>query len=123
MEELTVQGPALLLSAKASEDAMIVRLVGELDLAGADAMRRLAGWVEAHPPGLPLVLDLSDLTFVDSSGIRMLLETSTSVEPVALFAPSPPVARVLDIIGLRDRFGVVDNLDSATLNRLRDEHR
>lgn len=101
---------------------MVARLVGELDLAGADAMSRLAAWVESGSADLPLVLDLSDLTFVDSSGIRMLLETSAPVRPVALFSPSPAVQRVLDITGLRDRFGNVDDLDQTTLRRLRDGH-
>jgi anti-anti-sigma factor len=77
------------------------RMTGELDLAAYDtAMASLAGLFEA--PG-DVVLDVSDLTFVDSSGIRLfiLLHQSLSQKGrLVLQSPTPHVAGILQIAGL-----------------------
>jgi STAS domain-containing protein len=60
-------------------------------------------------PGL-VELNLADLDFVDSAGIRCLLNCRSAVETagsrLVLVEPSPQVVRVLDITGLFDVFGL-----------------
>ena len=77
------------------------RLGGELDMASAKTLQ------EALEPVVKgkqrLVLDLSELTFIDSSGIRALLELANRLNgAAALELSNVPVGvqRVLDIIGL-----------------------
>lgn len=80
----------------------IVRVVGEIDVATSpritdavhDAVSRGA---------TQLVLDLSGVTFMDSSGIAALIATR-SAAPVVLRSPSDTVARLLAVTGLADTF-------------------
>lgn len=53
-----------------------IRLTGELDLATATALQRELDRAEAGDAD-PIVLDLSGLKFVDSSGVRLLVEASS----------------------------------------------
>ena len=78
---------------------------GELDLANAAELEaRLA---QAHRPGTTVVLDLRDVTFIDSSALavvlsahRRLLRTGGALR---LVHPADSVLRVLRICGLADR--------------------
>lgn len=83
-----------------------VRLAGELDLSTVDraeqAIREL-GDAEGD-----LTLDVRALTFVDSTGIRLLLRTATAMPQGArlvLRLPSPAVVRVLEVTGLVEVLG------------------
>ena len=77
------------------------RIVGELDLGTYDtAMAALAGLFEASGD---VVLDLTDLTFVDSSGIRLFILLHQSLGQrgrLVLQSPTPHVAGILQIAGL-----------------------
>jgi len=77
------------------------RMTGELDLSAYDtAMASLAGLFES--PG-DVVLDVSDLTFIDSSGIRLFILLHQSLGQqgrLVLKSPTPHVAGILQIAGL-----------------------
>ena len=61
-----------------SGDATIVALSGELDFGTADAVQaRLA---ELRDAGVPTVLDLDALSFMDSTGIRLVLTACEDAE-------------------------------------------
>ena len=99
--------------------ALLVRLAGELDLAGAPRVMSAAQWAADQPGRAPLVLDVSRVSFIDSTGVRTLLDVSRgSDRPVALLSPSPTLARVLEITQLRDRFVEIADLDERTLSDL-----
>ena len=54
-----------------------------------------------------LVLDMTDLAFMDSSGVRALLEVAMrTYRGVALRRPQPIVRKVLDITGIVGRYGI-----------------
>jgi anti-anti-sigma factor len=75
------------------------RLIGELDLSGAEA---LLSAVEGGN-GDSLVFDLTELTFVDSSGISAFVRIAhdrMEGETLVLDGPRPEVKRVLDLVGL-----------------------
>ena len=73
-------------------------LEGELDMATADELRdRLKE--RAGGEG-PFVLDFSAVSFMDSSGLRVLLEVAQGRDangPLVILHPSKQVQRVLDI--------------------------
>jgi anti-anti-sigma factor len=74
------------------------RLEGELDMATADDLSRLLR--DASTEGDPIVLDFSGVSFMDSSGLRALLERAGQANgdgPVVILNPSAQVRRVLDI--------------------------
>ena len=92
------------------EQGVAVFLVaGELDLETAPTLRHrlhqaLDGG-EAH-----LVVDLSELSFIDSTGISVLVESLKQAQraggSLVLRNPTPAVRRVLDITGLLGTFGL-----------------
>lgn len=113
----------LQVAAEPTGDALILRLEGELDLAGAP---RLTAAVEAWPAspaaGRPLVLDLSGVSFMDSTGVRVLVDAARTArqdeQALALLNPSPAVTRVLDLVDLRRSFVEIADLEAGTLARV-----
>jgi anti-sigma B factor antagonist len=94
----------------------VVHLVGELDLAGFDALDAYLHQVRrAH--GDRLVLELSRLTFIDASGLRLLLRHHTQTRRAGgcldLAAPHPRVAQVLRVAGLTGHLLIHDTLPAA----------
>lgn len=74
------------------------RLEGELDMATANDLSQLLR--DASTSGDPIVLDFSGVSFMDSSGLRALLEGAGKANgdgPVVILNPSDQVRRVLDI--------------------------
>lgn len=81
----------------------VVALSGELDLATADRVTSLA---QSAGDG-PLRLDLSGVTFLDSTGLGALISlkhAGSGTAGVELLATSPAVDRVLALAGLTDLF-------------------
>lgn len=80
----------------------VVKVTGELDLSNAEELTAAMAR-EALEAGL--IVDLAELSFMDSSGLRVLmLAASDRGARLALVAePDSPVRRVLDLAGLTDR--------------------
>jgi len=78
-------------------------LTGELDLAVYD--EALARVLDAFRGPGDVTLDLSQLTFMDSTGIRLLIQLRRQLDPkyrIILRSPSPPVRKVLEAVGVTD---------------------
>lgn len=92
-------------SARAVEDDLvtIVRVVGELDLATTPVFE---GVIEAQQArGRPVRLDLEELEFIDSTGMRALMSTVNDAKVngwnLSVAAGlQPPVRRALELTGL-----------------------
>jgi anti-anti-sigma factor len=83
----------------------VIYVGGELDLLSAD---RLEAEVSSRPDTPhDIVLDLTDLTFVDSTGIRTFLRLAQRLHPrcLVLREPPPNVEHVLDIVRI-ETFGI-----------------
>jgi anti-sigma B factor antagonist len=90
-------------------DAHVFSLRGELDLQTAPALRqRLHGALEDGP--IHLVLELSALTFMDSTGISVLVDALKHARRLGgdliLRSPSARTLRVLQVAGLVEIFGL-----------------
>ena len=84
----------------ASWDGDILRLNGELDLAEASAFEE---GVRARLDGQdPLIVDVSRLTFIDSTGIRALVNIVRAAAPrrVVVRDAPPNVRRVLELTSI-----------------------
>jgi len=88
-----------------------VRLVvrGELDLLAAPSLR--TALLEAsHHDGATIALDLSAVTFIDSTGISVILQAWQRANGaggrLVLSAASPVVARVIEATGLTELLAV-----------------
>jgi anti-anti-sigma factor len=99
------------------DDVVVARLTGELDIAGADSTgKRIAEAVPSSARGV--VVDMSELEFIDSSGVSMLFALARRVgsrrQELRVVAPAgKPVARVLDIVEFDRAAPVHADLDSA----------
>jgi anti-anti-sigma factor len=91
-----------------------VALAGELDMATApELVRALAPVVETGPP--EVVLDLSALSFIDSSGLGVLVDTQQRLTAdgrhLCIDGARPSARKVFEIAGLVDYLHV--RLDRA----------
>ena len=95
---------------------VLVRMPAEVDLATAPALRdELLGALDRD--GVHLVVDALDVTFMDSSGINVLVrarERAAALDgSLHVVTGSRGVRRVLQITGLDERLGLVASLDVA----------
>jgi anti-anti-sigma factor len=84
----------------APDGVVVLELEGEFDLAAAPAIReRLTAARAARARGV--VLDMTEVTFVDSSVLRELLRAEATMRsegvPLVIAALRPPVARLLEL--------------------------
>jgi anti-anti-sigma factor len=85
-----------------------VRLAGELDLTNADEVWSELEGVMAARPG-DVVLDLAQLTFVDSRGLSVLIRAAQRLRPggsITLVDMSPRVAETIRVAGVGGLFSV-----------------
>jgi anti-sigma B factor antagonist len=84
----------------ATDDPRRYRLAGELDLYSVDELSE--GLQSQVAAGGDLRLDLSELTFIDSSGIRALFQLNAQLVDGSLILerPSPFARRVMGVVGL-----------------------
>jgi anti-sigma B factor antagonist len=95
--------------------AVLVRLAGELDLYNAHLVREaLLGTLRDSPARI--VVDLSEVTFIDSTGLGVLIEARSKLGDSARFllaAPGLEARRALAITGLDRHFAVHDTVEDA----------
>src|SRR5690349_9014557 len=94
----------------------VVHVAGEVDMSSVEPLdTAVRQELDAEPPGL--VLDLLDVGFWGSSGIRTLLHaratTDSTRTELRLVATSPIVLRPLEICGLSPLFRVHRTVPSA----------
>jgi anti-anti-sigma factor len=93
-----------------ADDTVVVRPRGELDLASAPDLRAVLQ--ELRNKKASVLLDLSELTFMDSSGLRLIWETNAEARQhgreLALASGPPEVMRVFELTGLRKRLNFTD---------------
>ena len=106
---MTTEGLTLETQDEADATISTKRVVarGDIDLATAPDL-------ESHLSDLAdqgvqvIVIDAAGVDFLDSSGIRVLVQASNDLEPnggkIYIENMSAPVARILEITGLTDRY-------------------
>lgn len=92
--------------------ALRITLAGELDIATAPHVEAVLR--EPCEDGVDRrIVDLSGLTFMDSSGLRIILSAHAAARregpPLTLVAGPPSVQRVFEITGVVDRLRFVES--------------
>lgn len=95
--------------AEANGESCRVKLAGEFDLSG----RELADNVFASVNGArKIVLDLSELEFIDSMGIHFVVTATERAKEdgrtLTILRGGPQVTRVFNLVGLDDALPFVD---------------
>jgi len=93
---------------------VVLALAGELDLAGAATLERELAELDAGA----VVVDLRELAFMDSSGLRALVLAARQLEEAgrrfALVPGAAHVMRVFEITGMDERLEFVDDPAEVT---------
>jgi anti-sigma B factor antagonist len=93
-----------------------VALVGELDLSTVAKVQEELRKVEAAAPAT-LVVDLSKLTFLDSTGLRCIVTADERARAegrrIVIVRGPDAVQRVFAITRLEERLEMVDDVDSV----------
>ncbi|NUR61769.1 MAG: STAS domain-containing protein [Catenulispora sp.] len=97
-------------TARQADGRVVLTVLGDVDLAVHARFQ-----AEAEPWAAPpnhLVVDCSGVTFLDSMGLRVLVQLRRLVtedgRDFALRAPSPAVLRVLELAGVESLFSILE---------------
>jgi len=105
-----MSGELLSIHSERRGDTLHVEPAGELDIATAELLEEELRAAEREDCAT-IVLDLSGLTFMDSTGLRVLLDFNErcggDVGRLRVIAGAPAVERLLDIVGLRERLPLI----------------
>jgi anti-sigma B factor antagonist len=95
--------------------ATVLVLIGELDRGEVDSVR--AQWHAAAAQERHLIIDLTQLCFIDSSGIKELVNAYRAITKArlrfALVNSSPMIQKVLSIVGVDQLLPVFSTFDAA----------
>ena len=100
--------------------ACVVKLGGELDLYNAPQVREALAGACADLPGR-VVVDLSEVEFIDSTALGVLIEARTKLDNRRAFllaAPGLETRRALEISGLDRHFNVHQSVSEALLAKI-----
>ncbi len=96
------------------ERATLVHVEGDVDLATADAVAGAIAVASAGRPGYPVVLEMSGVDLIDSTGLRVLLEAARRPEPAFyVLDPSREVRRMLELTLLAATIQVIPDLSAV----------
>jgi anti-anti-sigma factor len=83
----------------------VAALRGDLDMETAADLEQRCAAVDDR-----LAIEMSGVRFIDSSGLRSLVQLNHSREHVVLLDPSAVVRRLLSLTEMTDVFEIVDDL-------------
>lgn len=86
-------------------EGLVLELAGELDLAALPDLAGALDDLQTRPPQ-PVVLEMGNLTFLDSSGVAILVRIANHFGQVRTRSATQPVRRVIEVLGLAGRFGL-----------------
>lgn len=95
----------------------VVRLTGEIDLSNAEGMRRaIARAIPNH--AVVLILDLSEVDFLDSAGIQLIYQLREDLRARGqilqlVVASTSPTHDALTLAGVTHHVEIVETLDDA----------
>ncbi len=102
-------------------DVLLAYVSGEIDMANADPLSsRLLQEISNEQRGV--VIDASALSYIDSAGVRVLIELAHSLTArrqrlAVVTAPRGPVAQILRVVSFEELAPVTGSIDQA-LNAL-----
>jgi anti-anti-sigma factor len=110
VRQVTDNDPILSIDVSTQADEAVVLLAGELDPHSADSLAETLHELGSDDGMRRVVLDLSGVSFIDSSGLRVLLsadeELAAGGAKLVLRSPSEAVHRLLEITDLLERLEI-----------------
>jgi len=112
-----VPPPETKINVSVVEGCGVVAVSGEIDIATAGQLvALLAAEIDQRPDGV--VVDLSGVAFMSSSGLGVLIESQETAQAVhtafrLVVNPDGHLRRVLGVAGLEAMFSIYDSVDDA----------
>ena len=102
------------LSIRSSREGVLHRLllIGELDIATVPMLEAAFDAVYSDEAAEVIVVDLTELSFMDSTGIHLLLRMHAACEDddrLRVVNGSRAVVRLLDVTGVRDHLPIISS--------------
>ena len=91
----------------------VLRVAGEIDILTAPDFEVAIDHDLSQAPAA-LVIDLSRITFIDSSGLAALFGAQRRATCTVRVVVTPAIGRILDMVGMRDTLELHADLDDAT---------
>ncbi|GAA2492087.1 STAS domain-containing protein [Winogradskya humida] len=108
-------------SAHGDDGTAVVSVLGEIDFSNSDEVAQGIRDAVSQDSPEQIRIDLSDATFIDSTGLGALIEGyRAATEAGCRFVvtnPSDNFRRVLAVTGLTELFGMADDAQAVNLNR------
>lgn len=104
MAELTDDPGLWLTSSQDDGETVTLHVRGEIDLSNADVFRGAVATIVAEQKPRVLVFEMSQLDFLDSSGIAVLVYAANSIPSIEVRNATDIVRRVLEVAGLAEAF-------------------
>jgi anti-anti-sigma factor len=102
---------------RTDDDVVVARLIGDIDLANTRTIGSIAAGAVANDAA-GLVIDLSDATYLDSSGVHLVFDLAERLaargQRLVLVVPDQArIRRVLDLVNVESVVPVVGTVDDA----------
>ncbi len=99
-----------------ADGVVIAHVQGEIDMSNAEYLG--TAFNEVPPDARAVVLDLIDVGYLDSAGIRMIYKLRNRLEHRGqqlrlVVAPGAAIAEALRIAGVPEAIGTVETVDAA----------
>ena len=102
------------------DDAVVIAVEGEVDALTAPRLRAALGDAFERLDGRPLVVDLTNVRFLGSAGLRTLFDTAAEAVDHRGFDPlrvvvdhTRPVIRPIEMVGLDNVLSLYESVDDA----------
>jgi anti-sigma B factor antagonist/stage II sporulation protein AA (anti-sigma F factor antagonist) len=109
---VTIEMGRLGIRSTRQEDEQVVTLRGELDMSSVEALDDELRRIEPDPTVRRIIVDLSGLKFMDSTGLRAVLRidarSRSDGNRVVLLRGPETVQRVFQLTGTEDRLPFID---------------
>jgi anti-anti-sigma factor len=107
-----IESGELLIRIRADAEASVLELYGELELANAGALERELRVLEEGIGARTIVLDLSALDFIDTTGLNALVSAERRARSgswsLGLLRPTGQVWRIIELTGLKEELSFLD---------------
>jgi anti-sigma B factor antagonist len=98
------------------ERGHLIVAAGEIDLSATPRLSTVLAIAQASPGGR-LVLDLSEVAFIDSTALGTILKAAAQLDEagtnLAVVVPAGPVRRLLEVTNLTQRFKLYETRSAA----------
>ncbi len=101
---------------ESTDSITVIKLIGRLDIAGIDQVQlKFLGHTAARK--LPTVVDMSEVSFLASLGIRMFVDAAKNIRAagghLVLLSPQAHVEKSITASGLHAIMAICHNLEEA----------